>query len=526
MRPIQNPIASLPLTGILPTPPPPSTAARPPVSTDSLEVSSSPSTRINNISGDRGLDEIRQRLLTFRQRVLRGEPIPDAEMTGYQKTTFNNKATLYLDRDYFTEGVFPAITHADTSIHIAMRTFDGTRVGKYTADLLIKKKLQNPGIEIRVLTDNVGSNNFLPWSAAGKNIRRMRAAGIEVELVNFFTEGLEHRKSVIIDSKLAFVGGTCFSDRYFGNKLYWKAFDKTQKEQGLEAAQGGAFLPKARRLPNFKIEPSMMIPANADFGVSFEGAAVLDLQAGFLQSWLKQGQPLNPELNDARFLEKYFSPPPPTGTTPVKANHGIPWGPSEMKQTILSIIEGASTTLEMEIAYLHVPRFTEALVSAAARGVRVRLISNSQAGIDAEGKWHINRQFYDRLLAGGVEIYELPTFTHRKLMVADNRIVFISSGNPEWHSWHRAWDEMLLIDSPKLAEDIEKRVFAHGFSPPYGQKVTRESLTNETLLTRLKTATIVSFYNLVIRFYLWATRVSNLRTESRNYVNPSPAVTS
>lgn len=489
---------------------------------DSLESVHPSTTRLQNISGDCSSAEIALHVLNLRERASKGETLTTEDMVAYQKTTFNNAPKLYLDRDYFTEGVFPAIESAQDSIHIAMLNFDGGRVGKYTADLLIRKKRANPAIEIRVIIDNLGANAILPWSAAQKNIRRMRAEGVEVVLNNFFSDGLEHRKSVIIDSKLAFVSGTCFSDRYFGNKKYWKAYDKTVKEQGLSAAKESAFHPKATRRQSFAITPDMAVPDNADFGASFQGSAVQDIQANYLQSWVLHGRALNPELNDQQLCDKYFPPALTTGTTPVKVNHAIPWGPSEMRQNVLAIIEGAQHTLDMEMAYVHVDEFCGALVKAVQRGVKVRLISNSQSGMDAEGKWHINRQFYPELLAGGVRLYELPTFTHRKLVVADKRVVFLSTGNPEWNSWERGWDELVFIDSPALAADIEKRVFNRGFAPDYGKEVTLETLQNESLLTRLKTFLINGLMNLVMSIYLWGTGSHRGREARRNYVGPSP----
>jgi cardiolipin synthase len=194
-----------------------------------------------------------------------------------------------------------------------------------------------------------------------------------------------------------------------------------------------------------------------------------------------------------------------------------------MRQNVLAIIEGAQHTLDIEMAYVHVDEFCEALVTAVKRGVKVRLISNSQSGMDAEGKWHINRQFYPELLAGGVRLYELPTFTHRKLVVADRRVVFLSTGNPEWNSWERGWDELVFIDSPALAADIEKRVFTPGFSPSYGKEVTLDSLQQESLLTRIKTFVINALMNLVMSIYLWGTGSHRGREARRNYVTPGPA---
>lgn len=511
--------AAAPLTSLSPTANSTSTITA--YSEEQLEVLATPRTRLNDLPGDYSTDAIIDHVLRLRDAGAAGLEIPAVCMAGYQKTTLQNDAQLYIDREYFLDGVFPAIRDAKDSIHIAMLSFDGGRVGQYTADLLIEKKKQNPDLEVRVILDSLGSLAFFPWSATQKNVRKMRAAGIEVVVNNFFKEGMEHRKSVIIDSQKAFISGTCLSDQYFANESYWDAFDKAVKEQGLEAARQGAFLPASERLNSFDITPDMAIPEFADFGVSFEGKTVNNLQASFLQSWCKHGQPLDPELSNQEIENKYFPPLPPSGSMPIKMNHGIPWGPGEMQQTILSVIEGAQDTLDIEMAYLHIPEFSAALAKAAKRGVDIRMITNSQDGIDIEFSWHVNRQFYPELLEAGVRIFELDHYSHRKFIVADKRVVFTSTGNPEWNSWERGWDEIALIDSPAFAKEIEDRVLARGRSPEHGHEVSLEELAQESLWTRIKSAIFVFLFNSIARLYRWLVNPHLATERRRQYVSRS-----
>ena len=492
-------------------------------SEERLEVLSTPSTRLNNLPGDYSTDAIVNHVLRLREAGAAGLEVPTVCMAGYQTTTHKNDAQLYIDREYFLDGIFPAIRDAKDSIHIAMLSFDGGRVGQYTADLLIEKKKQNPDLEVRVILDSLGSQALFPWSATQKNVRKMRAAGIEVVVNSFFKEGMEHRKSVIIDSQKAFISGTCLADQYFANESYWDAFDNVVKEQGLDAARQGAFLPTSERLNSFDITPDMAIPEFADFGVSFEGPTVNNLQASFLQSWCKHDQPLDPELSDQEVVAKYFPPLPPSGSMPVKMNHGIPWGPGEMQQTILSIIEGAQDTLDIEMAYIHIPEFSAALAKAAKRGVDIRMITNSQDGIDLEFSWHVNRQFYPELLKAGVRIFELDHYSHRKFIVADKRVVFTSTGNPEWNSWERGWDEIALIDSRAFAKEIEDRVLARGRSPEHGHEVSLEELAQESLWTRIKSAIFVFLFNSIARLYRWMVNPHLATERRRQYVARSKA---
>ena len=471
-------------------------------------------TLLRNNPKDVNTTQLVANILALRSKATAGVDITEADMIPYSTVSSGNDSRIFIDREYFTEAVLPAIASAEQSIHIAMLSFDGGRLAHHVADMLIEKKRTNPDIEIRVIADNLESNALFPWSKGRKNLNRLKNAGIEVVFNNYFTEGMEHRKTIIVDSQKGFFGGSCFKDNYFGNETFWKAFDDTVQTKGLQAARNGAFLPKEEREESFTITPAMERPEYGDFGISLRGPVVHELQGGFLQSWIKQEQALNPELSDAQLKEKYFPPLPCSGDLPIKLTRGIPFGHGEMQQNLLSIIEGAEKTLDIEMAYLHVPAFSEALAKAARRGVQVRLISNSQKGIDMEASWHVNRQFYPQLLDAGVQIYELHKYSHRKFIVADNRMVFVSTGNPEFHSWQKAWDEIALIDSPDYAAEVVAKVIHPGLDPENSKEVSQADLDAESLWTRIKSAIFCFLFNAIARIYRLLVN-PNLNNEKR-----------
>lgn len=444
------------------------------------------------------------RILATRAKTQAGLTITEEDMLPYSTITTGNEADLSINREYFSEKILPAIRNAQQSIHIAMLAFTGGHLGSYIADLLIKKKQENPDLKIRVIADSLNSKALMPWSKSRHNLNRLKEAGVEVVFNNYFTEGMDHRKSIIVDSQHGFFGGACFKDNYFGNEAYWKAFEQTVETHGLHAARDSAFLPEKERSNLLEVTPAMERPEYADFGVSLHGPAVHQLQGSFLQSWLKQEKSLEPDLSNDQFRAKYFPALPCKGGEPIKLTRVIPFGHGEMQQSLLSVIEGAQHTLDIEMAYIHVREFTEALVRAANRGVKIRLISNSQHGIDAEASWHISRQYYPQLLAAGVQLYELDKFSHRKLIVADKRLVFASTGNPEFHSWEMAWDEVALIDSADYATKVMERVIKPGLDPENSQEVNQSHLEEESLWTRMKSAIICFFYNVfstLFRFF-------------------------
>ena len=469
-------------------------------------------------ASDSSWQQMANHVLNLRARASTGAKITTEDMISYSKTTTDNSIQLYLDRAYFTEALLPAISNAQESIHIAMLTFDGGHFGSHVADLLIEKKRQNPDLQIRVLANAEMSNASFDSSAGAQNFRRMRAAGIEVITSSMFDKGLEHRKLIVVDSKVGFFGGSCIGDEYFGNDTYWKAFEEAASREGLKAARKTAF---SRRIelsnPTFEISPAMQNPAYKDDGVKVEGSAVHCLEASFLQSWLQAGGELDPKSTDEDIMRDYFPHIRPAGSVAVKINNSVPWGTGEMQQNLLAMAEGAQSTLDVDMAYIHMPAFSDALVKAAERGVKIRIVTNSQDGIDFEPSWYFSRQHYSKMLAtGNVEIYELHQYSHRKLIVADQRVVFVSTGNADWHSWERAWDESAIIDSPKLAKQIEETVFDHATKPDQSILVSAESLGEVSWWVSIKSAILVTINNLFVATYRFSFS-SHLNNEPRRF---------
>ena len=396
----------------------------------------------------------------LRNQAQRGVDTSREDFFHYSALSHDNSLKLYTDREYFTDGLFPAIDRATDSIHLAFLTIDGGQVAQYVTDKLIAKKENHPNIEIRILTDGLGASAIFPWSKASRNIRRLRRAGIPVVVNNVLFDGLEHRKLLVVDGKEAYSGGTCLGDPYFGNRAFWRTFNQipANKRDTARDALFDRTLP-----PPFEITPELELPEFHDYGIRYTGSSVADLQAAFMQSWLQHGQTLNPDLTNEAFAKRYFPHPDPipeNEATTLKMVHSAPAGESQFRQSALAVIDGATQTLDINFTYILIPEFLERVEAAAARGVKVRMLMPGKEGIDLEICWWITRSYYPQLSrAGDVEFYEFNTYTHCKFLVADKRLVFASTGNPEWQSWEWACDSSVLIDSPAFAAEVETTIF-------------------------------------------------------------------
>ncbi|MGO2357315.1 phospholipase D-like domain-containing protein [Mesonia sp.] len=138
--------------------------------------------------------------------------------------TFGNDVEILLNGEKKFESLFKDIEQAKDYIHLEYYIFNSDKVGLQLIDILCKKAQE--GIHIRVIYDYVGS------ALSGKQEKRMQSAGIEIfPFMPVWFPNLtrklnyrDHRKIVIIDGTLGYVGGINVSDDYVNpcKKGYWR----------------------------------------------------------------------------------------------------------------------------------------------------------------------------------------------------------------------------------------------------------------------------------------------------------------
>jgi cardiolipin synthase A/B len=126
--------------------------------------------------------------------------------------------------------------------------------------------------------------------------------------------------------------------------------------------------------------------------------------------------------------------------------HSIPSTGSTPAERFMALsIAGARKTLYITNSYF-VPgeSFMQLLLAAAHRGVDVRILTVS-AKTDVKTTWYAGRTYYEKLLEGGVKIYEYqPTMIHSKSLVADGIWSCVGSMNFDNRSMSFN-DESLLV---------------------------------------------------------------------------------
>ena len=135
--------------------------------------------------------------------------------TNQSSLLYGTQITIYTNGTDKFKDLLEEIQKATHHIHIQYYIFCDDEIGKQVQQLLIKKVKE--GVKVRVLYDDVGC-----WHVPNRFFEEMREAGIEVRSflkVRFplFTSKVNyrnHRKIVVIDGRIGFVGGMNLAERY------------------------------------------------------------------------------------------------------------------------------------------------------------------------------------------------------------------------------------------------------------------------------------------------------------------------
>lgn len=305
------------------------------------------------------------------------------------------------------------IEKAKDYIHLEYYIIEDDKIGSRIKDLLIKKSLE--GVEVRVIFDDVGS-----WSLPGKYIRELTKANVQVFPflpVRFpmFTNKINyrnHRKIIVIDGKIGYVGGMNIADRY---------------------VEGGPELGMWK-----------------DMQLRIEGGAVHSLQVIFLSDWyFVSGKVINDD--------KYF---------PVQENSEkclvqiTASGPDSDWASIMQAYFAAITTAQHHI-YIATPYFIPnesiltALKTAALSGIDVRIMLPHKS--DSHLVFRSTLSFVSELLEAGVKVYFFKDgFNHAKLMLVDGIFASVGTANLDIRSFDQNFEVNALIYDEKFASNLEE----------------------------------------------------------------------
>jgi len=315
-----------------------------------------------------------------------------------------NKLVLLQDGPATYQAMFAAIAKAKDHINLETYIFEDDDIGNRFADLLLAR--QAAGVQVNLIYDSVGCLNtpkefFTRLSAGGIQILEFNPinplAGNKKE---WLLNNRDHRKLLVIDGRIAFIGGINISESYSSGPS-----SKSVRKKG----------------------PSTV--GWRDTHLQIAGPVVAEFQKLFMDTWTKQkGQPLA-EKN-------YFPKLDPQGDEIVRAIGSASADPhSVIFLTLLSAIDNAEQQVHITNAYFAPdPQLLKALTGAAQRGVEVKLILPSHT--DSWAVFHAGRSHFSKLLRAGVKIYERRgAVMHSKTASIDGVWSTIGSTNLDWRSF-------------------------------------------------------------------------------------------
>lgn len=318
-----------------------------------------------------------------------------------------NRAVALVHGDAFYPAMLKAIRSAQRSITFETYIFRGDEVGRQFADALAERA--RAGVKVHAIFDTVGMRGTSPAVLA-----RMREAGVEFERYQPFTllrpgrfNNRTHRKLLIIDGRIGFTGGAGIAGLWAGD------------------------VPPPRKL--------------RDIHYRVEGPVVAQMQAAFLDNWLKTRGVL---LHGPDF----FPPLPARGSLTAQAFAHSPLAGGINMDLMYQLAIAASTKSVKMITPYFVPdrNLTHVLRSAARRGVDVEIIIPGRHS--AAFFRHANRTHWPALLDAGVKFFEYgPSKLHAKLLVVDGLFVSVGSANAD-------------IRSLRLNEEANLNVLDAGFA--------------------------------------------------------------
>ncbi|NWK54282.1 cardiolipin synthase B [Verrucomicrobiaceae bacterium N1E253] len=297
-----------------------------------------------------------------------------------------NKVTSLVNGEAFFPAMLESIKNAKRTITFETYAYiNGTAAYTFTQALCERAR---KGVKIHMILDSVGSIEM-----GQANIDQLRTAGVELHFYHPYSilrplryNTRDHRKIMVVDGKIGYIGGCGVADAWTGD----------------------AKTPKHWRENHYKVT----------------GPVVAQLQHAFHDNWVRvSGQTLSGPA--------YFPKLRPTGphlaqcfiSAPKDNNFSVP-------HLYRQVIASARQHIVIENSYF-IPdsSIMDEIFAARKRGVKVEVLVPGEH-IDAWPVRSLARSYYERLLRHGITIHEYqPTMMHCKVLVVDSHFVSIGSAN-------------------------------------------------------------------------------------------------
>ena len=341
--------------------------------------------------------------------------------------TQDNTVDTYTNIDKLIPQLLRDIYHAKEYVLFQFFKFENDSLGLVVREELINKAQE--GVPIYVIYD------AFPGAIVDHSFfREMQLYGVEVHRYNpifplpsAYSNNRNHRKIVVIDGKIGYMGGMNIAQRY------------------LTGVHGGDW---------------------RDTHLRITGTACQDLQQVFLDDWRKLSSAADidlPTLYLGKADTTSVSPTQPAkGAQPTQsAIQIIASDPEDSQSPILhamiQMVEAAQQYIYIQSPYFLPPKELQyALCQAAKRGVDVRLMIPKR-GDRSIFISYASRSYLKPLLAAGVKVYfHTFGFIHAKAWVADEKIATVGSSNIDFRSFTQSSEVNAFVYDTLFAQQMRQ----------------------------------------------------------------------
>ena len=358
---------------------------------------------------------------------------------------YRNDNNMYSDGKIFFNELLESLKKAKKSINIEFYIFKNDDIGTKILNVLEEKAKE--GVEVRLLYDSVGSRS-LSRNVLNKLINEGGKVGeffpSWLKFININMNFRNHRKIVVIDNNVGFVGGFNVGDEYLGKDSkfgYWR-----------------------------------------DTHIKFTGSAVNDLNLRFLADWRYA-------TKEEVSLEEIFEANEENSNSNNVGMQIVSSGPNlsdkyEIKMAYLKMIQKAKKYLYIQSPYLIIDNsISDSLKLAAASGVDVKIMIPGKG--DHPFVYWANLVYAGDLIKEGIRVfhYDKNAFLHAKTVVIDDEVCSIGTANMDTRSFELNFEVSSFIYSEKIAKE-QKYEFENDMKRC--EELTLEKYQNRSRIVKIK----------------------------------------
>lgn len=370
---------------------------------------------------------------------------------------------------------------ASAQHHLLISTFiwrddaSGREMIEAIRQQILLRREQGEKLRVLVIFDGTTSIASLDYTARVRH--RLEKIGALVRILHPLREGLQpfyltrlHDKVLIADGRVAILGGRNYSDHYFkaSGETIWYDADVRLEGPAVEDLQMHwlkmwCVLERSSRIDRFFSPPEKVL-------------------AGIRHFW-KHGRFPNGDSPLEKFANRQWFPVPQASgnrTAAVLYDNPMVWDRAPTIAVLEGLLDRARTSMDLLTPFPNFPKsLIEAMERAVDRGVRIRIVTNSeQRALRGGPYWKVLLPAMVRLSKAGVKFWgwkgrregekraidrckplEMPyTGIHGKYLQVDGQVAIVSASNFNLRSGFYNTEAGVLVMDEEYAALIRRRI--------------------------------------------------------------------